>query len=211
MSDTRDFEALPRGRHRLSREEVRASQRGRLLLGMAEVVAEKGYVRTTVADVLKKVHVSRETFYQHFSDKEQCFLTVLDSASTLFAGALAEHAGPEGSASVMERLERVLTAYFATLTEEAAIARVFFVECYSAGPAAQRKRVEITDRFVELLDAALVLEPGWRRLPDHRFTSRILAGGISSIVANALIADRAGELRTLAPKVVELAEHLMRG
>ncbi|GAA1978522.1 TetR/AcrR family transcriptional regulator [Amycolatopsis minnesotensis] len=209
MSDARDFEALPRGRHRLSREEVRASQRGRLLLGMAEVVAEKGYVRTTVADVLKKVHVSRETFYQHFTDKEQCFLTVLDSASALFAGALTEYAGPEGAASVLERFERVLTAYFATLAEEAAIARVFFVECYSAGPAAQRKRVEIADRFVDLLDAALAMEPGWLALPDHRFTCRILTGGISSLVANALIAGRAEELRTLAPKVVELAKHLI--
>jgi hypothetical protein len=33
-------------------EEVVASQRGRLLLGMADAVAEKGYVRTSVAEVL---------------------------------------------------------------------------------------------------------------------------------------------------------------
>ena len=41
---------LPRGPHRLAREIIEASQRGRLLDAIAEVVAEKGYAAATVAD-----------------------------------------------------------------------------------------------------------------------------------------------------------------
>src|SRR5579875_630056 len=70
---------LPRGRHRLSRDEVLASQRGRMLAGVAEAVAEKGYNRVSVADVISRAGVSRETFYEQFTDKEDCFLRALDA------------------------------------------------------------------------------------------------------------------------------------
>ena len=40
---------------------------------MAQVMAEKGYVATTVADVLRAAKVSRETFYEQFESKEDCF------------------------------------------------------------------------------------------------------------------------------------------
>src|SRR3954470_22993998 len=71
---------LPRGRHRLTREEVQTSQRERMLLSMAEAASVKGYAKTTVADVIKRARVSRETFYEHFSDKEDCFLAAYDEA-----------------------------------------------------------------------------------------------------------------------------------
>src|SRR6478609_3616571 len=71
---------LPRGRHRLSREEVSASQRQRMLEAMALAVHEKGYTGTAVADVVAGAGVSRETFYQHFADKEACFLAAYEVA-----------------------------------------------------------------------------------------------------------------------------------
>ena len=52
-------EQLPRGRHHLSREEVQASQRQRMLLAIAAAMADKGYAGTSVADVIKRAGVSR--------------------------------------------------------------------------------------------------------------------------------------------------------
>src|SRR4051794_32391335 len=71
--------SLPRGPHGLAREVVAASQRGRLIDAIAHVVAEKGYARTTVADVIERAGVSRKTFYEHFRDKETCFLAAYDT------------------------------------------------------------------------------------------------------------------------------------
>src|SRR3954471_4652070 len=68
-----DVEQLPRGRHSLTREQVETSQRERLLLAMCEAVAERGYVATSVADVISRARVSRETFYRYFADKQACF------------------------------------------------------------------------------------------------------------------------------------------
>ncbi len=71
---------LPRGRHGLSREQVEASQRLRLMRAMAEVMAEKGYARTSVADILRRARVSRETFYELFDSKQDCFMSAFEQA-----------------------------------------------------------------------------------------------------------------------------------
>src|SRR5438128_2010518 len=73
---------LPRGPHKLSREEVAHSQRNRLIRAMAEAMADKGYVETSVADVLERARVSRETFYQQFSSKQDCFVAAYGEAAS---------------------------------------------------------------------------------------------------------------------------------
>ena len=95
-------ERLPRGRHKLSRAQVAESQRHRLLQAMADALAEKGYTNTSVADVLTRAGVSRETFYQQFPSKEECFLETLDHASRILlervgASAGSGEAAPRGS------------------------------------------------------------------------------------------------------------------
>ena len=80
-------QTLPRGRHRLPREAVVQSQRERLLRAMAEVMADKGYARTSVADVLRVAHVSRETFYEQFASKEDCFMSAFETVMGRLAAA----------------------------------------------------------------------------------------------------------------------------
>src|SRR5258708_4614521 len=79
-------QVLPRRPHASVREELRASQRGRLICAVADAVAAKGYARTTVADITALAGVSRKTFYEHFEDKEACFLASYDAG----AGAIFE-------------------------------------------------------------------------------------------------------------------------
>ena len=45
----------------------------RLTEGLAAAIAEKGYAAVTIADVVRAAPVQR-TFYEHFADKEACFL-----------------------------------------------------------------------------------------------------------------------------------------
>ena len=52
----------------------RGSQRARLVEGMIQAVAEKGYAAATVADAVRAARVSRGTFYAQFASKEECFL-----------------------------------------------------------------------------------------------------------------------------------------
>src|SRR5439155_6906652 len=90
MSAAEPHRALPRGPHGLSREEVELSQRARLLHAATQAVAEQGYVKTTVADILRRAGVSRATFYQLFSDKEDCFQAAL-KANAEFVATVMEN------------------------------------------------------------------------------------------------------------------------
>ncbi len=173
---------------------------------MAESVGEKGYARTSVADVLKRSRVSRETFYQHFSDKEQCFLTLLDQSALMLERFFEQELS--GDEPPLQRFDRALEIYLGTLADEAAIARVFFLESFAAGPEAQKKRFAVQERFVEAVAEGFREHPAFRRLPDPGFAVRMLVGAISSMVAAALVAGRPGELPALRAPLMDLLRRL---
>ncbi|MET0188559.1 MAG: TetR/AcrR family transcriptional regulator [Pseudonocardia sediminis] len=203
-----EFQPLPAGRHGLTRDEVRRSQRARLLRGMAEAVAEDGYPAATVAGVLKRVHVSRQTFYEHFTDKQDCFLAVLDESARGLAAALRDGVAAGGAGGEPVRPDRMVAAYLAAITEQPTFARVFFLESAAAGLPAQRKRVEVQNLFTELMIETFRGTPYWHTSPDPEFACRILVGGVSSLVTAALVADGTGPPPDTAARIVALVEQL---
>ena len=84
------LDRLPSGRHRLTREAVQESQRGRLLFAVVQGVSEKGYGATTVADIVERASVSRTTFYEQFPDKEMCFLQAFNFGVEFVLGQMRE-------------------------------------------------------------------------------------------------------------------------
>src|SRR4051794_24270823 len=146
--------ALPRGPHGLSRSEVELSQRARLLQAATDAVAELGYVKTTVADILGRAGVSRATFYQLFSDKEDCFQAAYQASADLVASIMAnelEQVRAGGERDPLARLDRVLGVYLLALKAAPALARVFLVEVYAAGPVAIEQRRQSLEQFVDIV------------------------------------------------------------
>src|ERR687893_3211952 len=87
---------LPRGTHGLDPRVVAASQRARLLEAVGRAVAEKGYAGATIDDVVRRAGVSKKTFYEHFADKEECFLAAYEAASEeLLARVREAHEGQD--------------------------------------------------------------------------------------------------------------------
>jgi AcrR family transcriptional regulator len=136
---------LPRGPHRLNREEVLASQRGRMLDAIAEVVAQRGYGAATVADVIDRAGVSRRTFYEHFRDKEECFLAAYDTGVAILMDTMRA-AGDD--------LRARIGAFLRTLAAEPAFARTFVIEVGAAGPRALERRRRVHDAFAQMVGDA---------------------------------------------------------
>ena len=200
-----EVKQLPRGRHRLGREEVLASQRGRLLVAMSEAIAERGYAKTSVAEVLKRAHVSRETFYEHYANKEECFLAAYDGAAAILATEIG--AGLQESSSdrdVVARLNDLLRRYLETLQSEPALARTFLVEVYAAGPAALERRVEVQNRFVELV--AYIAGAKDER---QRFACEAVVAAVSALVTQRVCAGRTDELTDLEEPLADLVADLL--
>ncbi len=161
--------ALPRGPHRLARDEVLASQRGRLLDAIAEVVAVKGYGATSVADVIGRAGVSRKTFYEHFRDKEACFLAAYDTGVEVLMATM--------------RAGDPIRAYLETLSAEPAFARTFLIEIGAAGPRAIERRQQVHEAF------AATISDGPEALA--------VVGALNEVVTREVAAGRTGRLPQL--------------
>jgi AcrR family transcriptional regulator len=198
--------SLPRGPHQLAREVVLASQRGRMIEAMVEAVAEKGYAATTVADVVAGAGVSRRTFYEHFSDKEDCFLAAYDAGVDILLGHLVEEAAAAGGLDWRERTRRGVRAYLDVLAAEPAFARTFLIEVVAAGPRALDRRAEVHGRFVELLRTQLALarddHPELPEVPDAVFAA--IVGGVNEVVSGWVREGRGERLPELEPTLTRI-------
>src|SRR5437868_792889 len=197
---------LPRGPHQLAREVVLASQRGRMIEAMAETVADKGYAATTVADVVARAGVSRRTFYEHFSDREDCFLAAYDAGVDLLLGHLQAEAKADAGLDWPERTRRGVRAYLEVLATEPAFARTFLIEVLAAGPRALARRAEVHARFVELLRTqaaqARADHPELPDVPDEVF--RAIVGGVNELVSTWVREGRGDRLPELEPVLAYL-------
>lgn len=201
---------LPRGPHQLDREVVLASQRGRLLEAMARVVAEKGYGATTVADVIGRAGVSRKTFYEHFRDKEACFLAAYDTVVELLLDALR---AVEPGDDLLEMARARTRAYLEVLASEPAFARTFLIEVVGAGPAAVERRESVHDRFAallrETLDAARARLPELPEPPDEVYLAAV--GATDAVVSRLVAQGRTAELPALEDVILRIQLALLVG
>jgi AcrR family transcriptional regulator len=188
---------LPRGRHGLSRQDVVQAQRSRLLCAMAEAMAEQGYAATPVADVLQRAGVSRETFYQQFSSKQDCFIAAYELSANVILAELEREAASPGTP--LERFDRALGAYLEALAGEPAFARLFMVEVYAAGNEVLETRAEIQRRFVELIADAF-----GARDPADRFACEALVASVINLVTARLAVGDIQGLRALREPLTAL-------
>ena len=191
---------LPRGTHGLDRSLVAASQRARLLEAVGRVVAEKGYAAATIEDVVRDAGVSKKTFYEHFSDKLDCFLAAYEAASDeLLAHVRAAQEGADGEWLVRTRAG--IHAYLRWLAAEPALARVFLIEIAAAGPAALELRERMRDRYANRMRE--LQSPN--TVPDEIFHA--VVAGADDLVVRRL--REGGDLLELEPALVYLQVSLL--
>ena len=126
------------GKHGLTPEQVASSQRRRVLAAMRELLAAKGYRDVAVSEVLRHAGVSRKTFYELYSGKEECFVTVYeDEMERLLTPVLQAF---EGTEPWVDRLRTALGVLLGALAGDPGGARICFVEVLAAGPLALERR-----------------------------------------------------------------------
>ncbi|KRC58931.1 MULTISPECIES: TetR/AcrR family transcriptional regulator [unclassified Nocardioides] len=192
---------LPRGRHGLSRAEVESVQRERIFHGMAQAMAERGYVGTPVAEIIRRAGVSRETFYQQFDSKQDCFLAAYEWATDVLRDGFAEGLAAVGTP--LDRFADLLESYLDALADDPGRSRLFLVEAWAAGPEVMRRRLEVQR------EAAVVLAEVLGAHDDRgRFACEALLAAIVQLVTAQVVLDDAAGLAALHPRLVALAASL---
>jgi AcrR family transcriptional regulator len=192
---------LPSGRHSLTRDTVLASQRGRLLDAMA--VAEHTYGATTIAHVVARAGVSRKTFYEHFSDKQDCFLAMYDIGIAFVLGRIVEEL--EAQEDLRRRLVVGLETFLSVLSEEPAFCRSIVLEVQTAGPEGLARRRGVIKVFAErYLDVNRQARAGDAAIvPLSEEIALAVVGAILELVGTWVDEGRTAELPELAEPLSE--------
>ncbi len=133
-----------------SHEQIVEIQRSRLLAAAVAAVDEFGYADTTVADITSRARVSRRTFYELFSNREECLAAVLEDVVALVEGDVAGE-GLDGLAW-RERVRGGLWAILSFLDREPALARVCVVQTLRGGAEVLGRREEILAGLAAAVD-----------------------------------------------------------
>lgn len=139
---------LPGGQHGIPRDVVERNQRERLIAGMAEVCAERGYAAVAVADITRQASVSTASFYRQFADKQACLLAsfeeLFDRLLEAVEGACGEEAERDAKVKAGIRVAAEL------LAGDIPTARLLTVEILAGGAEGVRHQHAAIERLSEL-------------------------------------------------------------
>jgi AcrR family transcriptional regulator len=189
---------LPRGPHALSREEVAANQRARIMGAMIELVGEQGFGATTVAKVIARAGVSRKAFYQHFANKQECFLATYDTVVAEGFERVATASREAGG--LQEELGFGLDALFQRANESPNIQRLVLVEVAALGPAGIARREQLISAYEGMLRENLGAAPRPGVIPNPLL--RAVVGGFLKVLYTRVQDGAQKQLPALIPDLV---------
>lgn len=141
---------LAPGRPRATSGQVAENHRMRIVLATAEVIAEHGYLASTLSQIIRVAGVDGRTFHRVFSDKEQAFAGVQELAYQALMAALAP--AFLSSAPWPDRIWRTMRALGGWVADNPTIAHAIFVEADASEHGARRLQENLSVLTVTLRD-----------------------------------------------------------
>jgi AcrR family transcriptional regulator len=157
-------------------------------------ISERGYDQATVARIVRRAGVSRRTFYELFSDREDCALALFEVAVEQ-AGARVRDACA-GEREWVDRVRTGLCTILSLMDDEPALARLCILEMPTAGDRARAGRRELLDRLGAVLD-------------EGRATWRVASAHAQATVGGVLAMIHAHMLEANGEPLVGLSRQLM--
>lgn len=175
-------------------------QRKRLFHGAVRAIDELGYAKIGVSEIAARSHVSRRTFYELFSDCEDCLAGVLEDTVERLRGELAR-AGLE-RLRWRERVRGGLWTILCFLDREPLLARVTVLQSARGGEQTIALRERVLGELAGAIDAG--------RREDARgkdcsaITAEGLVGATLSIVHSRLLRGEQGSLSKLQNELMAM-------
>jgi AcrR family transcriptional regulator len=179
-------------------EDVRA----RVCEALVDLVLERGYAQTTIADVVTRAGVERPEFDRLFADKEACFM---QAYRTYFVDVLEPKVFAAYEAHDNWRDSLRAAAYQAArfVRDHPRAARFGSIEMLQVGPLAQAHREAQLHRMVDLIDA------GRQELDDPDSVGRAAAeatfGSIYAISLRRIEEGDTDDVDSFVPELMYVA------
>jgi AcrR family transcriptional regulator/DNA-binding MarR family transcriptional regulator len=172
-----------RSGRRPSGRQVSEIQRSRMLSAAVDAISDVGYARMTVAQVISRARVSRKTFYDEFTDREDCFLAAYEQAvarARLVAieAYMRQDGWREGVRAALGRL-------LVFMDEEPALAKLCIVEALGAGEKVLDHRAKLIEEMAGVIDQGRHLSGS---VHEQSFvTAEGIVGGVLSVLHTRLL------------------------
>jgi AcrR family transcriptional regulator len=193
------YKRLPHGPHRLERREVALNQRARIHGAMIEAVARGGYESTSVRQVIGLAGVSRRSFYEHFTNREACFLATFDVTAARGIRRVTRACGA-ADGGLEEQLGAAFTELSTIAREDPKSAALVAWEAQGAGAAGLTRLRDVTGACEQMLARSFGESCDGCQLPTA--IARGIAGGVQGILTRRM---RPGS----EPPVEALGEQLL--
>jgi AcrR family transcriptional regulator len=166
------------------------AQHDRLIEGLAASIREKGLARTQLSDIVRHARASRRTFYNHFPDKDSCFVELQDKVSREALAQVAAAIDPDAPPG--EQIDQGVDAYLAALAADPALTVTFYKPGLSEHVV--RAQTESVESYAQLI--AGISEANAKRDPSLAPLSVtqafLLVSGLAHTIGRAL--DRGDDL-----------------
>jgi AcrR family transcriptional regulator len=201
---------VPRGRHAPPLEVRLAQQRERLFEAAASVFASTGYADASAESISRAAGMSKATFYEHFSNKEECILALFDAAYQVLMSRILGAVAQAG-ADPVARMREGMRAFLVVIDEFPNQAQTLLVEIIGAGPAAMRRRDEIVASFAQVLDRENEAHAEEGVMPRFRgpLDAFAIVGAIAELVSRQLRLGEPEHSADLQPVIERFAFGLL--
>jgi AcrR family transcriptional regulator len=175
---------------------------------MLETVARRGWEAMTVPEVVATARVARNSFYEFFSDKADCFLAACDEEATdLLRAVQAFIDEPDW----LENMRLAVRAYLRWWAQRPQFARAYLIGLPAAGERAiaQRERSYelFAENFAQAGRRARAEQPSLPPLPA--LVPMVLVRAITEMVAAEVRAGRTDRLSDLEDDLIFIAVKLL--
>jgi AcrR family transcriptional regulator len=154
-----------------------------MLAAMVEVSAERGAASVTVAHVVQRAGVSRRTFYELFTDREDCFLAAFDDGLARASHYVLGSYDPK--AKWVERVRSALTSLLSFLDAERGMGQLLVVGSLGAGHRALERRRRGIAQIIAFVDEGRAESKTGFGLPP--LTAEGVVGGVLSVLHARLL------------------------
>lgn len=184
----------------LPRGQVTQIQRSRMLAAAVEAVGEVGYSRMTVAQVISRARVSRKTFYDVFTDREDCFLAAFEQALGQ-ASSIAREAY-QSESSWRDGIRAGLARLLIFMDEEPGLAKLCIVEALGAGERVLDRRAQVLDELAVVIDRGREATNATREPPE--VTAEGVVGAIFAVLHTRVLEQGAEPLTELLNSLMSM-------
>jgi AcrR family transcriptional regulator len=188
-------------------DEDKSNFRQRLLDALEEGIAEDGYPRTTVADIVRRARTSRRTFYEHFDSREACFVALLTEANAEQVRQIS--AAVDANAPWTSQVRQAIEAWISSGESRSSLMLSWIRDVPSLGDAARGLQRDAMENFIEMVRA--LADTGEFRAarvgPFSRQRIIMLLGGLQELTA--ITVEEGGRMSDVTDEAVDASIALL--